>query len=215
MKKVILLLAVSVLIINMYNQDVQAQQTPEPVVKIEIPATSPESNPVVSDLSHAEKAIEATKDATDKTIKATKSATKKTVNATKNATKKTVKATKTATKKTVETTKEITDKTVEGTKDLIDNLNPNKPVTLEGLETEAQIKTLKNERNELKSAYNSRIKDVKAKIKAAEKSTTLSDVQRQNKIYTLNKEKQELELQRDAAVEKYNNRIKKIKEANK
>ena len=53
MKKIILLLAVSVLIINMYKQDAQAQQTPEPVVKIEIPASSPESNPVVSDSSPA------------------------------------------------------------------------------------------------------------------------------------------------------------------
>ena len=40
----------------------------------------------------------------------------------------------------------------------------------------------------------------------------MSDVQRQNKIYTLNKEKADLILQRDAAVKKYDSKIKIAKE---
>ncbi len=150
--------------------------------------------------SASKKAVDATKNATHKTIKATKSATKKTVKATKSATNKTVKA-----------TKKFTEKTVDGTKDIIDNLNPNKPVTLEGLEKNAKIKTLKNERNELKSAYNSRIKDTKAKIKATEKSTVITDVERQDRIHTLSKQIEELTRERDDAIKKYNDDIAKIK----
>lgn len=213
---------------------------PEPVVKIEIPASSIESIDVnyekSSSPSAASKAIDATKEATDKTIKATKDvtkktvdktktvtdktvtatkkATKKTVSATKDVTDKTVKATKDVTQKTIQTTKDVTDKTIDGAKDVIDNLNPNKPVTLEELETSASIKTLKNQRNEIKSAYNSRIKDINAQIKAAEASTTITDVQRQNKIYTLNKEKSALIEQRDKEIKNYNNKIAELKAKN-
>ena len=63
----------------------------------------------------------------------------------------------------------------------------------------------------MKSAYNSRIKDINAKKKAAEKSTTLSDVQRQSKIYSLNKEKAELAEKRDKMIERYNDEIELIK----
>ena len=74
---------------------------------------------------------------------------------------------------------------------------------------------MKNERNEIKAAYNSRIKDTNAQIKATQKSTTISEVQRQNKIYTLNKEKASLIEQRNAEVAKYNNKIEAIKQKNK
>ena len=97
---------------------------------------------------------------------------------------------------------------------MIDNLNPNKPVTLESLEKSATIKTLKIERDTKKAAYNSKIKDIKAQIKAAEYSTTLSEVERQNKIYMLNKEKEALTEQRDLEVKEYNNKIDEIR-ANK
>lgn len=160
----------------------------------------------------AEKAMEATKEATDKTIEATKKATKKTVKVTKEVTKKTVEATKEGYKKTVDTTKDVTDKTIEGAKDVIDNLNPNKPVTLQELETSASINTLKNQKKEVKAAYNSRIKDINAQIKAAEKSTSITDVQRQNKIYNLNKEKAALIEKRDSEVKSYNDKIKSLKE---
>ena len=74
-----------------------AEETAQPVVKIEIPATTDNNtniNYVDNNTSATSKAIEATKDATDKTIEATKKATKKTVEATKDVTDKTVKATK-------------------------------------------------------------------------------------------------------------------------
>ncbi len=151
--------------------------------------------------SKTSKAIEATKEATDKAVKATKKATNKAVKATKKATKKSVKA-----------TKDFTNKTVENTKDAFENMNPNKPVTREDLEGKAKIKTLKNERKELKAAFNSRIKDIDAKVKLAEKSTTMSDAQRQNKVYTLNREKADLILQRDSALKKYDARINEAKE---
>jgi hypothetical protein len=152
---------------------------------------------------------------TSKAIEATKEATDKSVQATKDFTNKAVKATKKGYRKTVDATKDFTDKTVENTKSAIENMNPNKPVTREELEGKARIKTLKNERKELKAAYNSRIKDIEAKVKSTTKATNISDVERQNKIYTLNKEKAALELQRDAAIEKYNKRIKNLKELNK
>ncbi len=197
----------------------------EPVVKIEIPASSINTIDVKyekEEPSAASKALEATKETTDKTVKATKETAKKTADATKNATNKTVSATKNAAKKTAEKSKEVkdktvtatkdfTNKTVDGTKGIIDDLNPNKPVTLESLEAEAELKTLKNEKKALKSAYNSRIKDTNAKIKAAESSTTISDVERQNRIYTLNKQKKELELQREEAINKYNTKITESK----
>ncbi len=152
-----------------------------------------------AETTKSSKAAEAVKDATDKTVSATK-----------NITKKTVKATKKGYKKTVSTTKDLTDKTVEGTKNVFDNLNPNKPVTLSELETQAQIRTLKNEKKGIKSAYNSRIKDINAKIKAAEVSTTLNETQKQSKIYSLTKEKDELISQRDAAIFKYDSQIKEL-----
>lgn len=174
----------------------------EDYVKIEIPASSVENIDVnyQKDETAASKAIDATKEATNKTIKSTKKFTKKTVEATKGFTNKTVKA-----------TKELTDKTVDSTKEVIDNLNPNKPVTFEELQAQSDIKILKNERNQKKSAYNSRIKDLNAQIKAAENSTLLSEVQKQNKVYTLNKEKAALIYQRDKEINNYNLRIEKIK----
>lgn len=223
MKKTLFILALITAVMGFSG--VRTNADTESVVKIEIPASSIEKIDVKYEKDSptaTEKAIDATKDATDKTIKATKKATKKTVDATKDATDKTVKATKKATKKTVEATKEVTDKTVkatknlkdktvEGTKELMENLNPNKPVTVESLEQEATLKTLKNEKKELKAAYNSRIKDINAKIKATENSTTISDVQKQNQIYTLNKQKKELIAQRDNTIEKYNTKIEEQK----
>ena len=219
MKKLLFVLSVFLLCINI-------AKAAEPVVKIEIPASSVQSidvNYEKTSPSKASQAMEATKEAADKTVSSTKKFTKKTVKATKSTTKKAVKSTKditdktvTATKKgyhkTIDTTKDLTDKTKESAKDVLDSLNPNKPVTLEGLEAESEIRILKNEKNGLKSAYNSRIKDIDAKIKAAEKATNISDVQKRNKVYTLNKEKLELINQRDAAMAKYNKNIEKAKE---
>lgn len=222
MKKILFSLAILTILTGLSTAIAKAQ---EDVVTIEVPASELSKidvNYTQKAPTKTEKAIDATKSATKKTVEATKETTSKAVTATKKATKKTVEATKSFTNKTVEGTKDVTkksveatknftNKTVEGTKDAIDNLNPNKPVTLEGLETKAEIKTLKSERNELKSAYNSRIKDINAKIKATEKSTTLSDVQRQSKIYSLNKEKADLVDKRDKMVERYNDEIELIK----
>ena len=216
MKRTLLILTIVFSLMGFSNINANAET--EPTVKIEIPASSVDKIDVRYEKespSTTEKAINATKDATDKTVKATKKATKKTDEATKKATKKTIEATKNATDKTVEATKNFTDKTVEETKDFVENLNPNREVTAEGLENEATIKTLKNERNELKAAYNSRIKDINARIKSTEKSTKLSDVQKQSQIYSLNKQKKELISQRDKAVEKYNHRIELQKQKNK
>ena len=194
MKKILFILVVSLIVCSVSSGFVHANQTqPQPVVSVEVKDGKVDSK--------ASKAVEATKDATDKAVNATKKGYKKTVEATKKGYNKTVIATKT-----------FTDKTVENTKEAFENINPNKPVTLEGLEGKAKIKTLKNERKELKSAYNSRIKDINAKIKLTEKSTSMSDAQRQNKVYTLNKEKADLILQRDAAVKKYDSKIKIAKE---
>ncbi len=213
MKKLILTAAIAIAFTTYITTEVKAEMT-EPVVKIEIPASSVNTIDVKyekQDTSAISKVKETTKETTDKTIKATKKATKKTVNATKKAAKTTTEKTKDVTDKTVKATKDFTDKTVDSTKELIEELNPNKPVTLEGLELDAQIKTLKNEKKELKAAYNSRIKDINAKIKATGKSTLISDVQKQNKIYTLNKQKKELEIQRDTAMQKYDAEIAKLK----
>ena len=216
MKKTLLVLTIILSIIGFstINANAESEQT----VKIEIPAASVDKIDVKYEKespSATEKAINATKDATDKTLKATKKATKRTIEVTKDATDKTVKATKKATKKTIKATKDVTNKTVEETKDFVENLNPNREVTAEGLENEATIRTLKNERNELKAAYNSRIKDINARIKATEKSTKLSDVQKQSQIYSLNKQKKDLISQRDKAVERYNHKIDLQKQKNK
>lgn len=201
------------------------QQTPEPMIKIEIPASevnkidvkytsqsqSNTSKALEDTKAATKKAVDNTKEFTDKTIKTTKTAAAKSANDTKNATNKAITATKEATNKAVNATKNAAQKTVDGTKDVIDNINPNKPVTKEGLEAEATIKTLKNERNQIKSAYNSRIKDVNAKIKATENSTLINDTQRQSRIYALNKEKAALANERDEYVAKYNKRIETAK----
>ena len=216
MKKTLLVLTIILYIIGFSTINANAES--EPTVKIEIPAASVDKIDVKYEKespSATEKAINATKDATDKTLKATKKATKRTIEVTKDATDKTVKATKKATKKTIKATKDVTNKTVEETKDFVENLNPNREVTAEGLENEATIRTLKNERNELKAAYNSRIKDINARIKATEKSTKLSDVQKQSQIYSLNKQKKDLISQRDKAVERYNHKIDLQKQKNK
>ena len=195
MKKILFILAVSLFVSSISFIEVQANQPePQAVVSVEVKDGKVDSK--------TSKAVEATKEATDKAVKATKKGYNKTVKATKKGYNKTVEATKKGYKKTVSATKDFTGKTVENTKEAFENINPNKPVTLEDLEGKAKVKTLKNERKELKSAYNSRIKDINAKIKLTEKSTSMSDVQRQNKIYTLNKEKADLILQRDAAVKK-------------
>ena len=161
--------------------------TPQPVVTIEIPADQVEN----IDVKY--------KNQTSTTEKV-KAETNKTISKTKEMTDKTVKATKKFTKDTVDNTKEA-----------IDNLNPNKPVTLASIEKKAAIKKLKIERDAKKAAYNSKIKDIKAQTTAAEYSTTITDVQRQNKIYTLNKEKQSLIEQRDAAIKEYNAKINEIR----
>lgn len=227
MKRKLVVLAIIFAFVGYTSLKINAEE--ESTVKIEIPASSIDKidvkyekqspsateKAITATKDATDKTIEATKKATDKTVKATKKATKKTIEVTKDATDKTIKATKKATNKTVEATKNFTDKTVEETKDFVDSLNPNREITAQGLENEATIKTLKNERNELKSAYNSRIKDLNARIKATEKSTTISDVQRQNQIYSLNKQKKDLITQRDKAIEKYNHKIELQKKKNK
>jgi len=189
----------------------------EEMITITVPASEIKSIDVKykgDEPSKADKAIETSKEIKDKTVKATKktlkktkSYTDKTISETKSTTQKTVEAAKNAAQKTVDKTKEIKDKTVDSTKEFVDNLNPNKVLTAEELETEATVRTLKNEKNELKSAYNSRIKDLNAQIKAAEVSTTLSDVERQNKIHTLEQQKEDLQQQKESAISKYNLKI--------
>lgn len=195
----------------------------EPVVKIEIPTSTLDTTTTYKkEPSKASQAVEATKEATDKTVKATKDIAGKTSDSAKKGFRKTKEATKDFAKKTSETTKagyentkeatkSFADKTVENTKEVFSNLNPNKPVTLEGLEKDAKIKILKSERNELKAAYNSRIKDTKAKVKLTQASTTMTEVEKQNKTYKLNKEIKALQQQRDNAVYQYNAKIKEIK----
>ena len=193
MRKLLFILAVVLFSVSFMT--VNADSTlPQSKVSVE-----KDSKPVKSE-SKTSKAIEATKEATDKTVEATKKGYKKTVEATKKGYKKTVKA-----------TKDFTSKTVESTKGAFENMNPNKPVTIDDLQSKSKIETLKNEKKELKAAFNSRIKDIDAKVKLAEKSTTMSDAQRQNTVYVLNKEKADLILQRDAAIKKYDNQIKTAK----
>lgn len=229
MKKEIITLSVIGLLALTNSNAVLAdsQQTPEPMIKIEIPASeinkinvnyttqsqSQTNTAKVFENTKAttKKAVDNTKEFTDKTIKTTKNAATKSAKDTKTATNKAITTTKSATNKAVTATKNATQKTVDGTKDIIDNINPNKPVTKAGLEAEATIKTLKNERNQIKSAYNSRIKDINAKIKATENSTAINDTQRQSRIYSLNKEKAALVNERNEYVEKYNKRIEAAK----
>ncbi len=198
MKKNLLML---ITLISLCSLKAFAQE--ENMVQIEIPASNIETIDVKYEKedSTTTKAIDATKDATKKTVEGTKNITQKTVDGTKKLTKKTVKA-----------TKNLTEKTVDGTKEVIDNLNPNKPITFEKLQSESDIKIIKVEKKQKKAAYNSRIKDINAQIKATEQSTILSETQKQNKIYKLNKEKAALIYQRDKEISEYNARINKIKE---
>ncbi len=168
----------------------------QPVVTIEIPASQIETIDVKYKNQKPSNTSSKLKESTNKTVEATKKGYEKT---------------KDATIKTWESTKEFTNNAVDNTKDFIDDLNPNKPVTLESLEKSAAIKKLKVERDTKKAAYNSKIRDIKAQIKAAEYSTTLTETQRQNKIYTLNKEKTSLTEQRDTTVKEYNDKIKEIR----
>ena len=227
MKKAIITMSVIGAFALVFSNAVLAdeQPTPEPMIKIEIPAsevnkidvkytTQSQSNTskALEDTKAAtKKAVDNTKEFTDKTIKTTKTAAAKSANDTKNATNKAITATKSATNKAVTATKNAAQKTVDGTKDVIDTINPNKSVTKEGLEAEATIKTLKNERNQIKSAYNSRIKDVNAKIKATKNYTSISDTQKQSRIYSLNKEKTALTNERDEYISNYNKKIETAK----
>ncbi len=202
-------------ILNVTVPDVTVQKSSFDTVatKAVTQTKAAEKKVVSSTKSAADKTVKTTKDVAEKTAQGTKNGVDKSVQSSKNFADKTVVATKSAAKKTAETTKSITDKAVDNTKDFIDDFPPGKEITLEGLQKEASIKTLKNERNELKSAYNSRIKDIKAKIKATEQSTLINDVQRHDRIYNLNKQKLELEQERDTAVAKYNAKIAEIKKA--
>lgn len=128
----------------------------------------------------------------------------------KNLAQKTMDATKSAAKKTVEGVENITNKTIDGTKDLIDDISTG-DVNIDKLEKKAAIKNLKNEKKALKDAYNSRIKDIKAKLKLTQETNLMSDVQKQNKIYTYEKQIQDLEQQRDSAIKKYDARINDLK----
>ena len=157
-----------------FNMSVANAANNEEMVTIKIPADEVKSIDVKYQQPQESKST--------KFVDSAKSAAKKTADSTKKLTHKTVNATKNVTKKTVESTKELTDKTIGETKGFLDNMNPNKVVTVEELETKASIKTLKNERKELKAAYNSRIKDIDAKIKLTAISSDLSEAQRQNRI---------------------------------
>lgn len=202
MKKINLL---SSILIAIFLFNFNCAKAAQEVIKIEVPATVEKV-----DIKYENKSASRT----EQSINAVKSATHKTAEDTKNITKKTVAKTKSAAKKTAEGTKTIKDKTVNGTKNIIDDINSQREVTAENLEKQASIKTLKNEQKALKSAYNSRIKDIKAKIKSTEQSTSLSDAQRQNKIYNYEKQIIDLEQQRDSAIKKYDARIKILKNKN-
>ena len=221
MKKLIIAFT-AVLSICFWNISAIAEE--EPTVKIEIPASEIHSIDVKYEKeqqpSKTSKALESTKAFTDKSVKATKKGYHKAIKATKKGYNKTVETTKDLTDKSVKATKKGYKKTVETTKDLtgeakgvIDNLNPDKTVTLGGLEASAAIKNLKDEKQQIKKAYDSRIKDVNAQIKAAEVSTTITEVQRQNKIYTLSKEKESLTEQRNQAIKERDNRIKELRKS--
>ncbi len=204
MKKINIL---SAIIIGIIFFNVSASSAEEQVIKIEVPASVEKV-----DIKYENKSTYANeKTAVNKTLENTKKAAKKTAKETKKITRKTVEATKSAAQKTADGTKSITNKTVENTKNIIEDINASKEVTAADLEKKASIKTLKNEQKALKAAYNSRIKDTKAKIKATEQSTVISDVQKRNKIYTYEKQILDLEQQRDSAMKKYDAKINYIK----
>jgi len=121
------------------------------------------------------------------------------------------KSVKQAAHTTAEKTKNITEKAVSGAEDIAGDMAFSE-VTAESLEKQASIKTLKNEKKALKAAYNSRIKDTKAKLKAVKKSTVISPAVKENKIFGYEKQILELESRRDSAVKKYDARINKLKE---
>ncbi len=162
----------------------------KPVIKIEIPA---------SEVNRINVSYE-TQNNSSKALETTKVTAKKTVNTTKKATNKAIQA-----------TKEAAQKTADNTKDLIETINPNKPVTKEELEYSANLKTLKNEKKQLDSAYKSRIKDIDAKIKATQDYTDLTEVQKQNRVYLLQKQKAQLDKERLDYINKYNKQIEKAK----
>ncbi len=171
------------------NADTEITKS-EPVIKIEIPASEVDRIDVNYETqSNSSKALEATKTTAKKTIRTTKKATNKAIQA----------------------TKEAAQKTADNTKDLFDTINPNKTVTKEDLEYNANIKTLKNEKKELNSAYKSRIKDIDAKIKATQQYSNLTQAQKQNRVYTLQKEKMILEKERLGYINKYDKRIEAAK----
>lgn len=120
------------------------------------------------------------------------------------------KSVKKAAHKTAAGTKNIADKTAGKAEDIVNDITFSE-VSAEELEKQASIKTLKNEKKALKAAYNSRIKDTKAKLKAMKKSTVVSSAVKENQIYRYEKQILELENQRDNAVKKYDARINKIK----
>ena len=192
MKKSVITLMLISAFIGINSVTAEEVIEPQPVVTIEIPANQVET--------------------IDVKYKNPPSAT---ANKVKESTNKTVQKTKSVTNKTVNKTKEITNKTVDNTKDIIDELNPNKPMTLESIETRANIKTLKIERDAKKATYNSKIKDLNAQVKAAQYSTTLTEVQRQDKIHTLNKQKKELTTKRDTMIKEYNAKITEIRNKGK
>ena len=179
MKKSLLILAIFSLFIGV-NAFAETAPTPKAVVKTEVSA---EKNTFKENVQET----------TDKAVKATKDFSKKTVE---------------STKKAYEKTKEFTSEAIDNTKYTFENLNPNKEVTLEDLKQDAKINTLKDERKELKAAFNSRIKDTKAKIKITEQSVQLSDVQRREKVYSLQKDLADLEKQKKDILAKYDAKIK-------
>ena len=189
----------------------------EDTIKIEVPSTVEKIDIKYQNktVSNTEKVSNTAKNKAEKAVENTKLVTDKAVSGTKTLTQKTVETTKSAAKKTAAETKNITNKAIENTKDIIDDINISKEVTFENLEKEASIKKLKNEKKALKSAYNSRIKDTKAKIKQTQQSTIISDVQKQNKIYKYEKQIDDLELQKESAIKKYNARISELKQKNK
>lgn len=193
---------ISAFLIGLFFMKPTFSSAEETVIKIEVPASVEKV-----DIKYENKSASKM----DKSIDSAKAATNKTVKNTKKAAKKTVAATKTAAKKTADGTKNITNKTVESTKELIEDINSTREVSAENLEKQASIKTLKNEQKALKLAYNSRIKDIKAKIKVTEQSTIMTEVQRQNKIYNYEKQIIDLEQQRDSAIKKYDAQIKNLK----
>jgi len=162
-----------------------------------------------------EESVEASKEAilpntiptADNTAPSTRISKNKTIDADKNFATKTAEATKSAAKKT----KDMTVKAVDNTKDFIEDLPP-REITVENLEKEANIKTLKNEKKEISDAYTSRIKDTKAKLKATEKSTVISDTERRSRIHILNKQVENLNKEKNAAVLKYNDKIEAAKQ---